>query len=70
MRARPSTDQTHTHKPPRNSRNEVVAGRREEDTPAARLGQIPGLGRTSQEKRLDQYQTPGVQVTRDLIRCP
>lgn len=34
------------------------------------LGQIPGLGRTSQEDRLDQYQTPGVQVTRDLICCP
>lgn len=36
----------------------------------ARLGQIPGLGRTSQEERLGQYQTPGGGVAGDLVSFP
>lgn len=36
----------------------------------ARLGQIPGLGRTSQEERLGQYQTPGGGAAGDLVSFP
>lgn len=38
----------------------MVAGRRERTPQQACLGQSPGLGRTAQEERLGQYQTPGV----------
>lgn len=36
----------------------------------ARLGQIPGLGSTSQEERLGQHQTPGGGVAGDLVSFP